>query len=97
MAAYLVLLRFTEEGLKNIKDSPKRAANATALAKKMGMKIREVFWTLGAYDGALLLEAPDVETITAWALSVGALGFVRTETLRTFPAQEFDAILGKMA
>ena len=97
MASYLVLVRFTDQGLKNIKDSPKRAANATAMARKMGVKIREVFWTLGAYDGALLLDSPDEETITAWSLSMGALGFVKTETLRAFPAKEFGAILGKMA
>jgi uncharacterized protein with GYD domain len=97
MASYLVLIRFTEQGLKNIKDSPKRAANATAMAKKMGVKIREVFWTLGAYDGALLLDSPDEATITAWSLSMGALGFVKTETLRAFPAKEFGSILTKMA
>lgn len=97
MATYLVLIHFTEQGLKNIKDSPTRAADATAMAEKMGVKIREVFWTLGAYDGALLLDAPDEETITAWSLSMGALGFVKTETLRAFPAKEFSALLGKMA
>jgi uncharacterized protein with GYD domain len=96
MASYLVLVRFTEQGLKNIQDSPKRASNATAMARKMGVKIREVFWTLGAYDGALLLDSPDEETITAWSLSMGALGFVKTETLRAFPAKEFASILGKM-
>src|SRR4051812_32960087 len=96
MASYLVLLRFTEQGLKNIKDSPKRAASGTAMAKKMGVKIREVFWTLGAYDGALILDSPDEETVTAWSLSMGALGFIKTETLRAFPAREFASILGKV-
>jgi uncharacterized protein with GYD domain len=96
MASYIVLIHFTEQGLKNIKDSPKRAAKATAMAKKMGVKIREIFWTLGAYDGVLILESPDEETITAWSLSMGALGFVKTETLRAFPAKKFGAILDKM-
>jgi uncharacterized protein with GYD domain len=67
------------------------------MAKKMGVKIREVFWTLGSYDGALLLDSPDEETITAWSLSMGALGFVKTETLRAFPAKEFASILARMA
>lgn len=97
MATYLVLIRFTEQGIKNIKDSPKRASNATAMAKKMGVKTRDIFWTLGAYDGALIVEASDEETITAWSLSMGSLGFVKTETMRAFPAKDFAAILGKMA
>ena len=97
MATYLVLIQFTEQGVKNIKDSPKRASNATAMAKKMGAKIRDVFWTLGAYDGAIIIEAPDDETITAWSLSMGSLGFVKTETMRAFPAKDFATILGKMA
>ena len=96
MATYLVLIHFTEQGIKNIKDSPKRASNATAMAKKMGVKVREIFWTLGAYDGALVLEAPDDETITAWSLAMGSLGFVKTETMRAFPAKDFAGILGKM-
>ena len=96
MSTYLVLIRFTEQGITNIKDSPQRASKATAMAKKMGVKIREIYWTLGAYDGALIIEAPDEETITAWSLSMGSLGFVKTETMRAFPAKEFGAILGKM-
>jgi uncharacterized protein with GYD domain len=97
MATYLVLAHFTEQGVKNIKDSPKRASNAAAMAKKLGVKMKEVYWTLGAYDAAVVVEAPDDETITAWSLSMGALGFIKTETLRAFPAKEFATILEKMS
>src|SRR5258708_32896428 len=97
MATYLVLIHFTEQGIKSIKDSPKRASNATAMAKKMGVKIKEIYWTLGACDGALVIEAPDEETMTAWSLSIVSLGFVKTETMRAFPAKEFAAILSNMA
>ena len=96
MATYLVLIQFTEQGIKNIKDSPKRASHATAMAKKMGVKIKEIYRTLGAHDGAVIVEAPDDEAITAWSLSVGAHGFVKTETMRAFTAKEFESILGKM-
>ena len=96
MATYLVLIHFTDQGIRNIKDSPKRASKATAMARKMGVKVREIYWTLGAYDGALVLDAPDDKTITAWSLSLGSLGFVKTETMRAFPAKDFASILRKM-
>jgi uncharacterized protein with GYD domain len=96
MATYLVLIHFTDLGIKNIKDSPNRALKATAMAKKMRVKVREIYWTLGAYDGALIIDAPDDETVTAWSLSLGSLGFVKTETMRAFPARDFKSILRKM-
>lgn len=96
MASYLVLIQFTEQGVRNVKDSPKRAANALAGAKKMGVKIKEQFWTLGAYDGVLLIESPDDETATTWALSVAQHGNVKTQTLRAFGAKKFAAIVGKL-
>lgn len=96
MSSYLVLIQFTEQGIRTVEESPKRAAGAMAAAKKMGIKVREMLWTLGAYDGAVLLDAPDDETMTAWALSVGKLGNIKTQTLRAFGAKEFPAVLGKL-
>jgi len=96
MATYIVLINFTEQGIRNIKDSPKRAAAATELARGFGLEIRDIFWTLGAFDGAVLIEAPDDQTVTAWALKLGSLGNVRTQTLRAFRANEFENILAKI-
>jgi len=96
MATYIVLINFTEQGIRNIKDSPKRAAAATELARGFGLDIRDIFWTLGAFDGAVLIEAPDDQTVTAWALKLGSLGNVRTQTLRAFRANEFENILAKI-
>jgi uncharacterized protein with GYD domain len=96
MVTYLILINFTEQGIHNIKDSPKRAAAATELARGFGIEIRDIFWTLGAFDGAVLIEAPDDQAVTAWALKLGSLGNVRTQTLRAFRANEFENIVAKI-
>jgi len=62
MAMYVSLLQFSEQGIRNVKDTIKRATAATAEAEKMGVKVTESFWTLGAYDVVLLLDAPNDET-----------------------------------
>ena len=96
MATYLILINFTDQGIRNIKDSPKRAAAATELARGFGIEIRDTFWTLGAFDGAVLMEAADDQAVTAWALKVGSLGNVRTQTLRAFRANEIENIVAKV-
>jgi uncharacterized protein with GYD domain len=97
MATYLVLINFTGQGIRNIKDSPKRVAAVRDLAGGLGIEIRDVFWTLGAFDGAVLMEAPDDQAVTAWALKVGSLGNVRTQTLRAFRAPDLENILAKIS
>ena len=97
MATYIVLSRFSDQGIRGVEDSPKRADAFKALAKKAGATVRELYWTLGGYDMVTIIEAPDVETITAIGLSVGKLGNVRTETLRAFDRDEMTAILKKVA
>jgi uncharacterized protein with GYD domain len=97
MALYIVLANFTEQGIRNIKDTPKRAEAFKDMAKKCGATVKDVFWTLGQYDIVAILESPDDITITALGLSVGALGNVRTQTLRAFTSADIKSILGKMA
>jgi uncharacterized protein with GYD domain len=96
MATYIVLVNFTDQGIRNIKDTTKRAQAYTEIAKKLGVTVKETYWTLGQYDVVASLEAPDAETVTALHLSVGALGNVRTQTLPAFSADEMAGILGKM-
>jgi uncharacterized protein with GYD domain len=97
MALYIVLANFTEQGIRNIKDTPKRAEAFKDMAKKCGATVKDVFWTLGQYDIVAILESPDDISITALGLSVGALGNVRTQTLRAFTTADIKGILGKMA
>ena len=96
MATFIVLAHFSDQGIHGVKDSPKRADAFKEMAKKAGVNVKEMFWTLGRYDLVIVLEAPDVETVTALGLSVGKLGNVRTETLRAFNKAEMTAILKKV-
>jgi len=77
------------------KDSPRRAAAATELARDFGIEIRDIFWTLGAFDGAVLMEAPNDQAVTSLALKLGSLGNERTQILRAFRANEIEDILAK--
>jgi uncharacterized protein with GYD domain len=96
MAMYVSLVQFTDQGIRNVKDTIKRSEAAMADAEKMGMKIVEAFWTMGAYDVVVLLDAPDDETMTAFAAKVGSLGSVRTQTMRAFRKEEMEGILSKI-
>ena len=97
MATFISTIKFTEQGIKAIKETTKRAISIKSAAKKMGVKVANIFWTLGAYDGLLVFEAPDDETATALMLHLGASGNVQTTTARAFTAAEMDGILAKMS
>lgn len=96
MATYVGLIQFTDQGVRNIKDTVKRGDAAVAEAEKMGVKIVEEFWTMGAYDVVIIVEAPDDETMSAFVLKVGALGNVKGQTLRAFRRQDMEGILEKI-
>ena len=97
MATFVMLASFTEQGVRNVKETAKRADAFKQMAEKVGVTIREVYWTLGPYDVVAVGEAPDDETATALSLSLASLGNVRTQTLRAFSRDEIDAIIKKMA
>ena len=97
MPTYITLSNFTEQGMKNIKDSPKRAEAFKAAAKQHGCTVKEIVWTQGPYDVITIIEAPDEVTASALALSVGKLGNVTGQTLRAFSATEFAKIVDKVA
>ena len=95
MPSYVHLIQFKDQGIRNIKDTVKRGDAAIPEAKKMGMRIVEEYWTMGAYDGVVIMEAPDDETMSAFILKVGSLGNVKGQTLRAFRRNEMEAILAK--
>jgi uncharacterized protein with GYD domain len=96
MPTFLTTIRFTQQGLQNVRDTTKRAAAFKTAAKKLGVKVGDVYWTLGPFDGVLLFDAPDDETATAAMLQLGQAGNVQTQTARAFKAAEMDAIVGKL-
>jgi uncharacterized protein with GYD domain len=97
MPTYIILGHFTDQGIHGIKDSPKREEAFRKLCEKVGAKVKEAYRTMGRYDVAAILDAPDDVTMNAVVYSLGSLGNVRTETLRAFTRQETDAALAKMA
>jgi uncharacterized protein with GYD domain len=97
MATYVVLANFTEQGIRDVKETPKRAEAFKEMAKKHGATIKEMYWTLGRYDIVTIMDVPDEVSATALGLSVGSRGNVRTETLRAFAADEMKTIIGKMS
>ena len=95
MARYVALLKFTEQGAKNIKKSTARAHNFDKLAAQSGVKVKGQYWTMGRYDGVLILNAPNEQEILHLLAELVSLGNVRTETMQAFIDSELDSIVGK--
>ena len=96
MPTYVVLGNFTDQGIRNIKDTPKRAEAVKAMCQAAGVTMKEIYWTLGQYDLVAVFEAPDDTAITALGLNIGKLGNVRTQTLRAYTADDMKGILAKV-
>jgi uncharacterized protein with GYD domain len=96
MASYLVLWNWTEQGIRNFKDSPKRVEAFKQLVEKNGGKMVQFLYTMGKYDGATLVEAPSDEALMKIALGLGSLGNVRTTTLKAWTASEAAKVLSQV-
>jgi uncharacterized protein with GYD domain len=88
MATFITTIKFTQKGLEAIGESTKRAAAFKAAVKKMGVKVTGTYWTMGYFDGVMIVEAPDDETATAAMLQLAGQGHVHTTTARAFEAGE---------
>ena len=97
MATYIILAKYTDQGARSIKDSPKREEAFRKLCETLGAKVKDAYRTMGRYDVVAIVDAPDDVTMNAILFSLGALGNVRTETLRAFTRPETDAAVAKMA
>lgn len=93
MPTYVTLANFTDQGVRNYADTPKRAQAFKDLVEQMGGTLKDIYWTMGAFDVVAITEAPDDETATAAALKVASLGNVRTTTMRGFDMDEVTAIV----
>jgi uncharacterized protein with GYD domain len=96
MPTYVSLIHWTEQGIKNYKDTMKRLEDFTKLAESTGGRVREALYTVGEYDIVVVTEFPDDETATAALLRVGSLGNVRTNTMRAFTADEMGGIVSRI-
>jgi uncharacterized protein with GYD domain len=95
MATFISLLNFTDQGIRDIKDSPDRYGSFKALAEKLGVTVKSFHYTVGHHDMVVILEGSD-EAVTTALLKAGSLGNVRSETLRAFTVDEAKRMIGKI-
>ena len=93
MATYISLIKYTQQGIQDIKESPARFDAAKKAIQSMGADIKQVFLTMGQYDLVVIAEAPDDETMAKFILATGSLGNVSTQTMRAFTEDEFRKIV----
>jgi uncharacterized protein with GYD domain len=96
MPTYISLVNWTDQGIRELKESPGRADATAELAASLGGKLVQLYWTVGPYDLVGIFEAPDDETATAMQLTVGSRGAVRTTTLRAFDREAIENIIAKV-
>src|SRR5262245_37938158 len=97
MAKYILLVHWTDQAIRTIKDSAKRIDAGQALGKEQGCVVERFFMTLGSFDNVALVDAPDDETLAKYVLTLGSEGNLRTVTLKAFPEETYRTIIGGLA
>ncbi len=93
MPTYISLIRYTDQGARNIKESPSRLDAAKKAFKSMGAELKQWYLALGRYDAVVISEGPDDETAAKLTLAISAQGNIRTETLRVFTEDEYRRLI----
>ena len=93
---FICTLNWTDQGIRSVKESPKRAQAARDLAKKLGVEIKEVYLTSGDSDLLLILDTPNGDNVAKFALALGSLGNVRSRTARAWPQAEFQKLISEL-
>ncbi len=96
MCTFIALLDYTDQGIRNLKDSPHRADQFNALAERAGARVVGQYWTIGSHDGLLILEAPSDEVAASILLALGVAGNVRTTTLRAFEWADAQGLIDEV-
>ena len=96
MATYVLLCNYTDQGIRAVKESPKRRAAAKEMGKKLGVEVKNSYLAMGIYDVILTVEAESDEALAKWVLSLASKGNVRTTTIKVFPEGEMDKILAAL-
>jgi uncharacterized protein with GYD domain len=96
MPTYVTLMNWTDQGVRNVRDTVQRRGQADELAQKHGATIEEVYWTVGPYDLVTIVQAPDDESVTAMLLELGSGGNLRTTTLRAYDSDQMSGILQRL-
>ena len=96
MPTFMMSLNWTDQGIRGVKESPKRAQAARELAKKMGVEIKEVYLTSGESDLLLILDTPNGDNVAKFAMALGSLGNVRSRTARAWPQAEYQKLISEL-
>ena len=89
MPTYMSLINWTDQGVRNVKDSPKRLDSSRKALKKLGGELKAFYMTMGKYDGVIIFDVPNEEALTKFLLISGSAGNIRTNTMRAFPEAEY--------
>ena len=95
MPTYVVLIDWTQQGVENFKDSVDRYEAARSQFEGMGVRFRDIYWTLGSHDIVSIVDAPDSETLAAALLRLASRGNLRTTTLRALSVDEMRGVIAK--
>jgi uncharacterized protein with GYD domain len=96
MPTYVVLANYTNQGIRNVRDTTTRMDHGAELAQKHGLKLEPAYWTVGPYDMVSIIEAPDDEALSAYLLEICSLGNIRTTTLRAYDEEEMSDIIDRL-
>ena len=96
MARYIMLVNWTDQGIRNVKESPKRLEAARGVAKGLGAEMTEFYMTMGDHDMVVVMNAPNDDAVAKFALKLGSAGNVRTKTLKAFTEAEYRSIIGSL-
>ncbi len=96
MPTYVVLMNWTDQGVRTVKDTVQRREQADALGERHATRIEQVYWTVGPYDIVAILDAPEDESVTAVMLELSSGGNLRTTTLRAYDREEMSGILQRL-
>ena len=96
MPTYVILNNWTDEGIRNVRGTVERTGPIEQLAQKYGVRMSQLYWTVGPYDVVAIAEAPDDESATAFALEIASMGNVRTTTMRAYDREEMSGIIERL-
>ncbi len=96
MPTYISLLNWTDQGIKEVKDSPNRLEAAKAMLREMGGEIKDIYVTSGQYDMVVIADVPDGDVMAKFVLAAGALGNIRSQTSRAFTEEEFQKMVSDL-
>jgi uncharacterized protein with GYD domain len=97
MPTFIIAMNWTEQGIRNVKDHPKRTAQAREVAKKHGIEIKQTYLTNGQFDLISIVETPSGDNLAKFCMAIGALGNVRTRTMRAWPEAEYHKLISELA